>query len=127
MPRLRDFGYARLWGLVLLAAGATPAAAAPFCIRTQAVPPQCVYFDAAQCQHEALRQNGVCTVNLAEAKVNPGIGQYCVVTSSVVSLCAYPDRGACMAEAAREKGACVEAPGVAPGKAPDPYAAVGGR
>jgi hypothetical protein len=127
MPRFRDLRVSRFCGLVLLAASATPAVAAPFCVRTQALPPQCIYVDAAQCQNEALRQGGVCTVNSAEVRVNPGIGQYCVVTSSVVSLCAYPDRGTCMAEAARHNGACVEAPGIAPGRAPDPYAAVGGR
>jgi hypothetical protein len=127
MPRFRDFGFSRFCGLVLLVTGATPAVAAPFCIRTQALSPQCIYYDAGQCQTEAFRQGGVCTVNTAEVHLKPGIGQYCMVTSSVVSLCAYADRGTCAAEATRHHGACVEGPGIAPGKAPDPYAAVGGR
>ena len=117
---------ARLGWAVILAGTAGPALAAPFCIENQAMPPQCNYYDAAQCQSDAARQGGVCSANPQQLSLQPGIGQYCLATSSGVSSCIYPDRGSCMAEAARQHAACTEAPNIAPGRAPDPYAAVGG-
>jgi hypothetical protein len=120
-PHLARFGWA-----IILAGSAGPAFAAPFCIENQALPPQCNYFDAAQCQNDAARQGGVCSANPQQLTLQPGIGQFCVVTSYGTSACIYPDRGSCMAEAARQHAACTDAPNVAPAKAPDPYAAVGG-
>ncbi len=118
-----------LWGAGLLALLGSPTAtrAAPFCLTNQAIPPQCIYTDPSICQRDAARQGGVCSVNTAEYKPQPGIGRYCVVTPSLVSLCVFPDRGSCEADAQKRHGACVTAPGVAPFKAPDPYAAIGGR
>jgi len=104
----------------------SPAPAAPFCLGNQTIPPQCIYYDASQCQADAARQGGVCSANAAQLTLQPGIGQYCVVSSDGASACIYPDRQTCMTEAVREHGACAEAPTIAPGKAPDPYAAVGG-
>jgi hypothetical protein len=120
-PQLVRFGWA-----IMLASTAVPALAAPFCIQTQSVPPQCNYYDAAECQNDAVRQGGVCSANPDQLTLQPGIGQYCLATSYGVAFCVYPDRGSCMAEAARQHGACTAAPNVAPGKAPDPYSAVGG-
>lgn len=126
LPRSRRV---HLWSGLLLACIATPAVAlaAPFCLRTQALTPQCIYADPAQCERDASRQGGVCSVNTDAVTLNPGIGQYCMVTGSLVSLCVYPDRGTCLQDALRHNGACVEAPQLAPFKAPDPYAAVGGQ
>jgi hypothetical protein len=110
-------------GLVLPVGGH----AAPFCIATESVPPQCIYYDAHDCRKEATRQGGICSVNPNELHVSTNVGQFCLVTSQQVSLCIYLDRGTCDAEAARQHGACVSSPGVAPSGAPDPYSAFGGR
>lgn len=110
-------------GLVLPAGGH----AAPFCIGTESVPPQCIYYDANDCRKEANRQGGFCSANPNELHVSTNIGQFCLVTSQQVSLCIYLDRSTCDADAARQHGACVAAPGVAPSGAPDPFSATGGR
>jgi hypothetical protein len=120
-PTLARFGWA-----AVLAGTASQALAAPFCLQSQAIPPQCNYYDAAECQNDAARQGGVCSANPSELRLQPGIGQYCLATSYGVALCVYPDRGSCMVEAARQHAACTQAPNVAPGREPDPYSAVGG-
>jgi hypothetical protein len=97
------------------------ASAAPFCLRSQAIPPQCIYYDASECDRDATKQGGFCEVNVRELQVRRGFGQYCVVTSTRVSACVYTDRGTCAAAAAREHGTCTEATGRAPSRAPDPY------
>lgn len=114
------------WAVILSAASAGPALAAPFCIQSQALPPQCNYYDAAECQSDAARQGGVCEANPQQLTLQPGVGQYCLVTSDGVSLCIYPDRGSCQADALRQHGACTTAPNIQPGRAPDPFSAVGG-
>jgi len=109
-----------------LTAMGTPAFAAPYCIQNQSLPPQCNYFDPSQCQRDAARQGGVCSANAQQFTMQRGIGQYCVVTSGGASNCSYVDRGTCNTEAEREQGACMEAPVIAPAKAPDPYSAING-
>lgn len=109
-----------------VAACASPAMAAPFCIQSQSLPPQCNYYDAHECQREATRQGGTCSVNTQQLTLQPGVGQYCVVTSEGVSMCYYADLGTCQAEATRQNGACTEAPNVAPVRTPNPYSPVGG-
>lgn len=101
--------------------------AAPFCLGTQSVPPQCIYFDADSCRKEAGRQGGVCSANPQEVRVSSNIGQFCVMTSQQVSLCIYLDRGTCEIAAAHQHGACVSSPGVAPSGAPDPFSSTLGR
>lgn len=119
----------RVWSAGLLAFGVAPAiaVAAPFCLSSQAIPPQCIYTDPSLCQRDAQQQHGVCTVNKAEFAPTPNLGQYCVVTASMVSLCIYPDRESCETDAQRRHGTCVAAPGQAPYAAPDPYNAINGR
>jgi hypothetical protein len=112
-----------LLGLLIPAGGH----AAPFCIGSEAVPPQCIYYDADSCRREAIRQGGVCSANAKELRVSTNVGQYCVVTSQQVSLCIYLDRTSCDAAAASQHGACVSSPGVAPSGAPDPYSSTAGR
>lgn len=116
-----------LLSTISLAATPTAIHAAPFCIQSQALPPQCIYFDPQVCRKDADRQGGTCEVNGSEVRVSINVGQYCVVTSQLVSLCIYSDRGTCTAEAERQHAACTKAPFVAPSAAPDPYAAIGGR
>jgi hypothetical protein len=53
--------------------------AAPFCIESQALPPQCMYYDAASCQREATRQQAACSVNVKELPLSNNVGQYCMV------------------------------------------------
>jgi hypothetical protein len=101
--------------------------AAPFCIGTESVPPQCIYFDADSCRREAARQGGVCSANAKEVRVSTNLGQYCVMTSQQVSLCIYLDRRSCEIAAGQQHGACVSSPGVAPSGAPDPFSMTGGR
>jgi hypothetical protein len=106
----------------------SPALAAPFCIKSQVLPPQCIYYDAQQCSKEALRQNAVCSTNPAELTLAPGNGKYCVVTSSRVSVCAYADRTTCARDAALQQGTCTDAPATAAGAGvPDPYSTVNGN
>ncbi len=120
--------FPRLPGLAVLAvAFGTPAAAAPFCIQSQILPPQCIYYDAQQCSLAAQRQGATCAANPAELKLSAGNGPYCVVTSSQASVCAYADRGTCAREAARQQGTCTDAPSRAGGVGtPDPYSPVNG-
>jgi hypothetical protein len=86
----------RVLAIALLAGlPAAGAEAAPFCIRSQVLPPQCIYQDAQQCDREAQRQGAVCSTNPAELRLTPGWGKYCVVTSSRTSDCSYGDRTTC--------------------------------
>ena len=101
--------------------------AAPFCIGSESVPPQCIYYDADSCRRVANKQGGVCSANPKELRVSTNLGQYCVVTSQQVSLCIYLDRGTCETAAVQQHGACVSSPGVAPSGAPDPFSPTGGR
>jgi hypothetical protein len=97
------------------------AIAAPFCVQTEAVPPQCLYYDAATCNARAKQMSGYCTVNTAELHIAPGIGHFCLLTSGNVSTCLYPDADSCNAEARRQNGLCVAAPARDESPAPDPY------
>ena len=94
-PRCRTAAVA---GLVLLAAP-LPVAAAPFCVQTEAIPPQCIYFDARSCNDRAHEMGGTCSVNTAEVHISVGLGHYCLLTSAQISACIYPERAACDAEA----------------------------
>jgi len=106
---------------------ATSAAAAPFCMRSQVMTPQCIYYDAGECERDARRQNGYCDANPAELPVASGTGQYCVVTSGHASVCAYFDRSTCAQDAERQNGACTNAVKIAPARTPDPYSEVNGQ
>jgi len=119
----RHFG-AVLLGLLAPAVGH----AAPFCIGSEAVPPQCIYYDADSCRKEAIRTGGICSANPEQIKAaGAQFAKYCVVTSQRVSFCNYMDRTSCDAAALHYHGACVASPeATAPG-APDPYAANGGQ
>lgn len=101
------------------------AAAAPFCLQNQGMTPQCIYYDAALCQHEAQRQNAECGINKKEVKIRGGTGQYCMVTSALVTVCHYQDRNSCVADAQRQHGACTDGPTPSPSRQPDPYSKQG--
>ncbi len=97
------------------------AGAAPFCVATQAVPPRCLYADAASCQAEAQREHGFCAANPAGALPRRGGEGFCVSAAGVSLECAFHSRGPCEREAARTHAACVAAPFEAPGSVPDPF------
>lgn len=107
--------------------GASVASAAPFCMRNQIIAPQCIYYDAIQCQRDAQRQGAVCDVNPQEYHLLAGSGEYCVVTSSGASSCVYQDRPSCAAEAVRQQGMCAAATPSRPARIPDPYSALNGQ
>jgi hypothetical protein len=115
----------RAAALVLGLAAPVTALAAPFCVRNQMLAPQCIYYDASECQRDAQQQGGVCGVNPSEFPLQAGAGQYCLVTSTRASLCVYTDRNTCTADAIRQHGACTDTVQIAPSRAPDPYAANG--
>lgn len=127
--RPRHFEYrAGLMAILGISAGHL-AYAAPFCIRNQVLTPQCMYYDAYQCEQEAKRQGAECSPNASELRLKPGVGPYCVVTSARTSNCAFADRDACVREAERQNGACSR---VDKGQAgamhvPDPYSSVNGQ
>jgi hypothetical protein len=110
----------RLTGLLLLALP-LPAAAAPFCVETQAIPPQCIYFDANSCNQRARELRGFCSANESEVHATASLGHYCLLTSSQVSLCIYTDRGDCDRDAQRQHGVCVQAAQLPESPGADPY------
>ena len=101
----------------------TPMAAlgAPFCVQTQAIPPQCLYYDAGECAKEAARTGGFCAPNPAELTVSAGIGHYCLMTSSRMSSCIYADLSTCQRDAQHQQAACVQAPNSPESPGADPY------
>jgi hypothetical protein len=98
-----------------------PVLAAPFCVQTQAVPPQCIFFDASACNERARQLQGYCSVNEAEVHVSAGLGHYCLLTSSQVSMCIYPSRDNCERDARQQHGVCIDAPSRPESPAADPY------
>jgi hypothetical protein len=95
--------------------------AAPFCVQTVDIPPQCIYVDASSCRQRATQLGGSCTVNPAELHVSGGVGHYCLLTSSLVSSCIYSERGSCELDAQRQQGVCIEAPSRPESPKADPY------
>lgn len=111
---------ATLLGLLICT---TPMAAigAPFCLQTQTIPPQCLYYDAAECAQDANRQGGLCAPNPAELKVSAGIGHYCLLTSSGVASCIYADLSTCTSDAQKQHAACALAPDSPERPGADPF------
>jgi hypothetical protein len=105
--------------------GPSIALGAPFCMTNLSVPPQCMYYDAHQCQTQAARQGMYCVPNPNETRPGVGSGQYCLITAPGVSFCNYVDRDTCATEAARQHGVCYHDEARATG-APDPYSYYGG-
>ena len=121
MPwREQDRVLATIFGLGLLAAP-LPAIGAPYCVRTLALPPQCLYFDPAACNTRAIQMGGRCTANAAEVQLRTGLGHYCLITPGNVSECIFADLAVCNAEAQHQQGVCVDAPNAPESPAPDPF------
>lgn len=110
----------QLFGLLVWVAPAT-AVAAPFCVQTQAIPPQCIFFDAASCNKRANELGGSCTVDPKQTTVSSGVGHYCLLTSSMVSYCVYSDAGQCNREALHQQAVCIQAPARPESPGADPY------
>ena len=87
---------------------AAPTHAAPFCVHTKAIPPQCIYFDPSSCNKRAIQMGGICTANEDEVKVTSGIGHYCLVTSGMASFCSYASRDTCDRDARQQQGVCIQ-------------------
>src|SRR5579863_4136457 len=72
-----------IWSRRLTVLGAlimpVAAQAAPFCIQSQGLPAQCIYYDAGDCQREANRQGAICTASPDEVTLSTNLGQYCLV------------------------------------------------
>ena len=105
----------------LLLALPMPGIAAPFCVQTEALPPQCVYYDAGSCEKRAVQLNGTCSINSNEVRLTPSIGHYCLITGGMASLCIYTDENSCRKEAARQQGACIIAPSRPESPGADPF------
>ena len=81
-PTHLRFHLSMIASLAGMLAGPVAALAAPFCVRTEAIPPQCLYFDASECGKRATQMGGICVVNPAELHVSSTLGHYCLLTSS---------------------------------------------
>ena len=89
---------------------AAPAGAAPFCVTTASLPPQCLYVDPGNCRTRAAELHGVCTANPFEVPLTAGFGPYCVVDASRYTFCVYQDLASCSQAANRQRGSiCVMA------------------
>ena len=106
---------------LLLLAMPLPAVAAPFCVESAALPPQCIYFDAASCAQRASQLGAYCSVNANEVHVQAAVGHYCLLTSTLVSSCIYVDRGSCDRDAAQQHGVCAQSTTLPESPAGDPY------
>src|SRR6476619_6196494 len=98
-----------------------PAVAAPFCVYSEALPPQCIYFDAASCDKRAKQLKAYCSVNGNEVQLSTAMGHYCVLTSGLVSSCVYVDLANCIREALQQRGVCVKSTSLPESPAADPY------
>jgi hypothetical protein len=97
------------------------ALAAPFCVQTQAIPPQCIYYDAASCNQRAMQLGGQCSVNPQELHITSNLGHYCLITGGLASSCIYADQQTCQRDAQQQQGACVQTPSLPESPAPDPF------
>ena len=113
----------KLRWLAGLAFQAIPVAAlaAPFCVETQAIPPQCIYYDAGSCNQRALQLGGQCSVNPQELQVSVNLGHYCLITGGMASSCIYADLQVCQRDAQQQQGACVQTPSPPESPGPDPF------
>ena len=110
----------KLLGMLLLAVP-QPTFAAPYCVQTQAIPPQCIFIDPASCNARAAQMDGSCTVNPQEVHVSAGLGHYCLLTPGTVSSCIYADHEDCAREALHQQGVCIQAPSRPESPGPDPF------
>lgn len=95
----------------ILALPAQPAWAAPFCVRSQALPAECLYFDAAQCRRRASELSGFCVANPAELVISSSLNdRYCLVGSNRYTQCLYADRTSCENDAVSANSVCIERP-----------------
>lgn len=114
------------WGRLLVVGaimGPHVAQAAPFCMSLLGAGPQCIYYDAGQCQRDSAKQGATCITNPEGrvASAATGSGQYCLSLSSGANLCTYYNYESCNADAAKQNGACWFDASKATG-VPNPYA-----
>jgi hypothetical protein len=98
-------------GLTLVAWSSQPAAAAPFCLTSNVLTPQCIYTDPVECSHRAAQIHGACAANPAEMRAFSGNQEFCVTDATRTGLCAYPDQASCDHAVERRAGSvCVRQP-----------------
>jgi hypothetical protein len=83
--------------------------AAPFCVESVGLTPECWYYDVNQCKKEAGKIHARCSANLREITVSAKGVAFCVVDSTKRPECAFQNRESCEDAAARRSGAiCFE-------------------
>ena len=109
------------WITLLLLAMPLPAVAAPFCVYSEALPPQCIYFDAQSCAKRAKQLGAFCSVTGNEVQLSTAMGHYCLLTSGLASSCVYVDEALCNRDAAQQRGVCVRSTTLPESTAGDPF------
>jgi len=89
--------------------GPHAAMAAPFCMNLLGGAPQCIYYDAGECQKDSAKQGATCLPKPESGRTQSagsGSGQYCLALSSGATICSYYDFASCNRDAAKQNGAC---------------------
>jgi hypothetical protein len=113
---------------IILVSTSLSAVAAPYCLTIPGATPQCMYVDGNQCQADAVRQNGACEVNSAEARMPASrMGEYCMMLPIGYTHCGYADGIACAKDALQQHGVCAKSAGTGAPQVPDPFNPNAGR
>ena len=88
--------------------------AAPYCVQSRTIPPQCIYVDANECSKRAQQMQGSCSVNPNEIKISSAVSAYCVTDSTRNLQCGFASYDSCSSEASRRHGFCVRVEPSAP-------------
>ena len=102
---------AGLLALALVTSAAKPATAAPFCLTTNVLSPQCIYVDPAECRARAVQIHGACVANPTEMRAFSGHQAFCATDATLMALCEYPDLASCSRAVEHRSGSlCVMHP-----------------
>lgn len=94
--------------IAILPFATADALAAPFCLIGLGLPPQCIYFDVAQCNKASSPPDIVCIVDPSVTLNMTGGSRYCVVDSFNTAQCLYDDHNACDTAAGRAGAICFD-------------------
>jgi hypothetical protein len=94
--------------LVFLAAGASAAGAASFCVEGEATPPQCLYEDIVSCTAAASPPNTFCGINPDARLYYYGSSRYCAVQSNRIAQCVFNDMTQCYDASFQDKSVCMD-------------------
>lgn len=73
---------------------------------SNAIPPQCIYFDITECQRNARKIAGQCKINDEEITLEAGAGKFCLIRSYSTAECIYNDLATCNKDAIRVGAIC---------------------